>query len=114
MEEGILEAVPGAVRNGARAPRLPGTSNLSFPGLEAEALALRLDLEGFAVSVGSACSSGSAEPSAVLRAMGLSPERVASALRFTLGWASGEAETDALVERLPALVAELRALHPVG
>ena len=71
LEEAILAAVPGTTVNGAREPRVPNTTNISFDGVEAESLLIALDLEGFAVSTGSACSSGTLEPSHVLRAMGL-------------------------------------------
>jgi cysteine desulfurase len=113
MEEEILGTVPRAFRNGEE-PRLPGTSNLSFPGLEGEALAVRLDLEGVGVSAGTACSSGSARPGHVLPAMGLGPERVQSSVRISLGWSTTAGETECLCRILPGLVQDLRAVHPQG
>lgn len=113
MENRLLEAIPGARRNGG-GRRLPGTSNLSFPGLEAEALGLRLDLEGFAVSVGAACSAGSSEPGHVLPAMGLPEEVVRSAVRLSLGWSTRREAVEALAARLPGLVEDLRAAHPAA
>ena len=81
LEDGILRAVPGAIVNGARSPRVPNTSNISFDRVEADSLLIALDLEGIAVSTGSACSSGTLEPSHVLRAMGLPQHR--AELRFS-------------------------------
>jgi len=111
VEEEILGRIPRSFRNGEE-PRLPGTSNLSFPGLEGESLAVRLDLEGIGVSVGTACSSGSARPGHVLPAMGLDPERVQSSVRISLGWSTQAGEAQRLCSLLPGLVEELRALHP--
>jgi cysteine desulfurase len=86
-----LLAIPGAERNGLE-PRVPNTTNVSFEGTEAEGLVMALDLMGVAVSTGAACAAGAIEPSHVLRAMGLSPERVQASLRFSLGRATTEAE----------------------
>ena len=77
--------VPGTAVNGAREPRVPNTTNISFDGVEAESLLIALDLEGIAVSTGSACSSGTLEPSHVLRAMGLPSHRTQNSIRFSLG-----------------------------
>jgi cysteine desulfurase len=79
-----LLALPGARRNG-EGPRVPNTTNISFEGVEAESLLMALDLMGVAVSTGAACAAGAVEPSHVLRAMGLRPERVQGSLRFSLG-----------------------------
>ena len=116
LEEGILRGVPGTAVNGARGSRVPNTSNISFDRVEAESLLIALDLEGIAVSTGSACSSGTLEPSHVLRAMGLSTHRTQNSLRFSLGLFSTEAEVDRVVEVLPRLVEKLRGLtqKPVG
>ena len=118
LERGILERVAGTAVNGATEPRVANTTNISFDGVEAESLLIALDLDGIAVSTGSACSSGTLEPSHVLRAMGLSPHRSQNAIRFSLGAGNSEAEIDRVVERLPDLVAKLRALAagraPVG
>src|SRR5690606_31908711 len=96
--------------NGARDRRVPNTSNISFDHVEAESLLIALDLEGVAVSTGSACSSGTLEPSHVLQAMGLSPSRVQSSLRFSLGLARTAAEVDRVVAVIPMLVDKLRRL----
>ena len=85
LEEGVLARVPGTAVNGAREPRVPNTTNISFDGVEAESLLIALDLEGIAVSTGSACSSGTLEPSHVLRAMGLPSHRTQNSIRFSLG-----------------------------
>jgi len=116
LEEGILRGVPGTAVNGARGSRVPNTSNISFDRVEAESLLIALDLEGIAVSTGSACSSGTLEPSHVLRAMGLPTHRTQNSLRFSLGLFSTEAEVDRVVEVLPRLVEKLRGLtqKPVG
>jgi cysteine desulfurase len=116
LEEGILRGVPGTAVNGARGSRVPNTSNISFDRVEAESLLIALDLEGVAVSTGSACSSGTLEPSHVLRAMGLPTHRTQNSLRFSLGMCSTEAEVDRVVEVLPRLVEKLRGLtqKPVG
>jgi cysteine desulfurase len=110
LENGILAAVPGTAVNGARDPRVPNTTNISFDRVEAESLLIALDLEGIAVSTGSACSSGTLEPSHVLRAMGLPPHRAQNSLRFSLGLYSTDAEVDRVIDVLPRLVEKLRAL----
>jgi cysteine desulfurase len=109
LERGILETVPGTVINGDAAARVPNTTNISFDGVEGESLVIALDLEGIAVSTGSACSSGTLEPSHVLRAMGLPPRRVESAVRFSLGPGTTDADIDRVLEVVPALVSRLRA-----
>jgi len=110
LEDGILRAVPGTTVNGARESRVPNTTNISFERVEAESLLIALDLDGVAVSTGSACSSGTLEPSHVLRAMGLPTHRTQSSLRFSLGMFSTEAEVDRVIEVLPRLVEKLRGL----
>jgi cysteine desulfurase len=110
LEAGILAQVPGTVVNGDRARRVPNTSNISFDGIEAESLLIALDLEGVAISTGSACSSGSLEPSHVLRAMGLPNARARNSLRFSLGPTTTSDEVDFVVEVLPRLVSRLRQL----
>jgi cysteine desulfurase len=110
LESGVLAAVPGTVVNGARDPRVPNTTNISFEGVEAESLLIALDLEGYAVSTGSACSSGTLEPSHVLRAMGLPSHRTQNSIRFSLGAGNSEAQVDALIAKLPAVVSKLRTL----
>jgi cysteine desulfurase len=110
LEQGVLARVPGTVVNGDRQTRVPNTTNISFDRVEAESLLIALDLEGIAVSTGSACSSGTLEPSHVLRAMGLSTHRTQNSLRFSLGQFSTEAEVQRVVDVLPRLVEKLRGL----
>jgi cysteine desulfurase len=110
LEEAVVRLVPGATVNGDRDRRVPNTTNISFDRVEAESLLIALDLEGVAVSTGSACSSGTLEPSHVLRAMGFSAHRTQSSLRFSLGMFSTEEEVDRVVALLPGLVDKLRRL----
>lgn len=110
LESGILTQVAGTVVNGARPSRVPNTTNISFEGVEAESLLIALDLEGFAVSTGSACSSGTLEPSHVLRAMNLPSHRTQNSIRFSLGAGNTEAQVDALLAKLPTVVGKLRTL----
>jgi cysteine desulfurase len=114
LEMGILDAVSGTTVNGARDRRVPNTTNISFEYVEAESLLIALDLEGIAVSTGSACSSGTLEPSHVLRAMGLGPSRTQSSLRFSLGASTTESDVDRVIGVLPKLVAKLRSLTRVS
>ena len=111
LENSIIETVSGAAINGNLDLRVPNTTNISFEGLEAESLLIALDLEGVSVSTGSACSSGTLEPSHVLRAMGLSASRGQSSIRFSLGLDNNEAEVDQVVKILPTLVSRLRNLR---
>ena len=110
LEEQILTRIPGTVVNGARESRVPNTTNISFDRIEAESLLIALDLEGIAVSTGAACSSGTLEPSHVLRAMGLPTHRAQNSIRFSLGAVNTEAEVDYLMEILPKAVEKLRTL----
>jgi cysteine desulfurase len=114
LEAGVLAAVSGAERNGVAAPRVPNTTNISFQRIEAESLLIGLDLEGIAVSSGSACSSGTLEPSHVLKAMGLPHLRTLSSIRFSLGSANTEDQVDRVITVLPPLVEKLRSLTTVG
>ena len=102
--------MPGTAINGARGQRVPNTTNISFDRVEAESLLIALDLDGVAVSTGSACSSGTLEPSHVLRAMGFPSHRTQNSLRFSLGLFSTEEEVDRVIAVLPGLVAKLRGL----
>jgi cysteine desulfurase len=113
LEEGVLRAVPGTAINGARTPRVPNTTNISFDRIEAESLLIALDLEGVAVSTGSACSSGTLEPSHVLKAMGFPAHRAQNSIRFSLGAANTEAEVDRVIAILPGIVEKLRSLTRV-
>jgi cysteine desulfurase len=113
LEQGILATIPDVLVNGASAPRLPTTTNLSFKGVDGQSLVVALDLKGVATSTGSACSSGSLEPSHVLIAMGLADEWLQGAVRFSLGPGNTPAEVDAVLQMLPPIVARLRQ-HPRG
>ena len=111
LEAGILMAVPGSAVNGARAPRVPNTANIAFDRIEAESLLIALDLEGIAVSTGAACSSGTLEPSHVLRAMGLPPARVQSSIRFSVGSTTTDDDIDRVIAVVPTIVQRLRAVN---
>jgi cysteine desulfurase len=109
LEKGVLQTVTGTAVNGVGV-RVPNTTNISFERVEAESLLIALDLEGVAVSTGSACSSGTLEPSHVLKAMGFPSHRTQNSIRFSLGAANTEAEIDHVVSVLPRLVEKLRSL----
>jgi cysteine desulfurase len=113
LEAKIFERVPGVKLNSGSATRLPNTASVQFDGIEGEALVIALDLAGFAVSSGAACSSGAVEPSHVLLAMGLTPAEARSSIRFSLGQGNDEAQVDALVDAVVASAARLRKLSPV-
>ena len=113
LEAGILERVPNAGVNGSRVARVPNTTNLYFDYLEGESMVIALDLRGFAVSSGSACSSGSVEPSHVLLAIGLAPERARASIRFSLGRSNTEEQVEALIEAVVDSVAHLRKISPL-
>lgn len=110
LETGILGTVPDTDVNGAREPRVANTTNISFSGIEAESLLIALDLEGVAVSTGSACSSGTLEPSHVLKAMGLPAPRALNSIRFSLGATNDDAQIDRVLAILPGIVQRLRAV----
>ncbi len=110
LEAGILASVSGTAVNGGASPRVPNTTNISFERVEAESLLIALDLEGIAVSTGSACSSGTLEPSHVLKAMGFPVHRTQNSLRFSLGLFSTEEEVARVIAALPRLVEKLRSL----
>jgi cysteine desulfurase len=112
LEEAILKQIPGAVRNGAREPRLPNTANISFDGIEAEGILVSLDQLGICVSSGSACTSGSLDPSHVLMAMGCSVSRARGSVRFSLGVYNTEAEIDYVLKHLPPIISRLRVHVP--
>jgi cysteine desulfurase len=114
LEAGVLSKVPNTERNGAAAPRVPNTTNISIDRVEAESLLIGLDLAGIAVSSGSACSSGTLEPSHVLKAMGLPHARTLGSIRFSLGAANTAADIDRVLEALPPIVEKLRSLTTVG
>ena len=110
LEAGILRAVPGTAVNGSPEARVPNTTNISFDRVEAESLLIALDLQGIAVSTGSACSSGTLEPSHVLKAMGFSAHRAQNSIRFSLGTSNTDAEIDRVIAVLPGIVDKLRSL----
>jgi cysteine desulfurase len=110
LESAVLDRIPGAGINGSRWNRVPNTSNLYFDGIDGEALVIALDLRGFAVSTGAACSSGALTPSHVLTALGLDADRARSSMRFSLGRSNTAAQVDALVEAIEASVAHLRRI----
>jgi len=114
LEREILSRVPGTMVNGAREPRVPNTTNISFERVEAESLLIALDLEGVAVSTGSACSSGTLEPSHVLKAMNLSSHRAQNSIRFSLGASNTEEQVDHVIAILPNIVTKLRSISAVG
>ena len=114
LEHGILSNVPGTMRNGAKEPRLPNTSNIAFAFVEAEGVLLLLDQVGVCASSGSACTTGSIDPSHVLLAMGASVERARASVRFSLGKYNTEAEVDYVLKHLPGIISKLRANVPVG
>jgi cysteine desulfurase len=109
LEQAVLERIPGTGVNG-RGPRVPNTTNIYFDGIDGEALVIALDLRGFAVSTGSACSSGAVTPSHVLTAMGLPAERARSSIRFSLGIGNTAEQVDALTCALEESVVHLRRI----
>ncbi|MFQ5739569.1 MAG: cysteine desulfurase NifS [Acidobacteriota bacterium] len=110
LEQGILSQVPDTRVNGSRTRRNPHVTNISFRAVEGEALLIALDFQGVAVSTGAACSSGSLEPSHVLRAMGLRPDRIQGAIRFSLSRMTQSEDIDYVLEVLPPLVARMREM----
>ena len=113
IENSILESVEATGVNGESAPRVANTTNIYFDFIEGEALVIALDLKGLAVSTGAACSSGAIEPSHVLTAMGLRPDRARASLRFSLGKQNTPEDVDFALSLIPPTVARLRELSPV-
>lgn len=112
--DGILERIPYARLNGPRGDkRLPGNSNISFEFIEGESILLSLDFEGICASSGSACTSGSLDPSHVLLAIGLPHEKAHGSLRTTLGAASTEEDVEKLLNELPPIIERLRNMSPL-
>jgi cysteine desulfurase len=114
LEETLLHRCPDARVNGDTKNRLPNTTNISFEYVEGEAILLRLDEYGICASSGSACSSGSLEPSHVLRAMGIPFTAIHGSIRFSLSRYNTEAEIDRVIELTPGIIQELRELSPYG
>lgn len=113
FERKVETAIPDLVLNGDRNQRLPHLSNISFRYIEGEGLLINLDLQGVAVSTGSACSSGTLEPSPVIRALGVDDEIARGSIRFSFGKENTEADVDYTVEVLAQAVERLRALSPL-
>src|SRR5438128_12262023 len=113
LQEGLLEQVDATGVNGDGAPRVPNTTNIYFDYIEGEALVIALDLKGLAVSTGAACSSGAIEPSHVLTAMGLRPDRARASIRFSLGKQNTPDDIDFALWLVPETVARLRELSPL-
>ena len=113
IEQAVMSSVEAVGVNSGGAPRVPNTSSIYFDYIEGEALVIALDLKGVAVSTGAACSSGAIEPSHVLTAMGLSPDRARASLRFSVGKQNTSEDVDLLLSILPETVARLRELSPI-
>ncbi|MDR1862513.1 MAG: cysteine desulfurase [Treponema sp.] len=110
LKEGLLAAIPNIKINGHPEDVLPNTLSVSFPGAEGEAILLSMDMAGIEASTGSACASGSLEPSHVLLAIGVGPELAHGSIRFSLGWGTGGDDIDYIIETLPPIIARLRAM----
>lgn len=113
LHERVIDKLDHVVLNGHPTKRLPNTLNLSFEFIEGESLLINLDLEGVAVSTGSACSSGSVEPSHVLTAMGVPSEIAQGSIRFSLGWDNTEEDVEHVTDVLPKIVNRLRSMSPL-
>ena len=112
LEKGLLKSIPDALLNGAKSPRVPNTLSLRFEYVEGESILLLLDREGIAASSGSACTSGSLEPSHVLRAMGVPYTSVHGSVRLSLSRFNTDEEIDYLLEKFPPIIAKLREISP--
>jgi len=114
LENHILSHIPNTVRNGAKEPRLPNTTNIAFDFVEAEAVLMMLDMLGICASSGSACTTGSLDPSHVLSAMGVSPMRARGSVRFSLGIYNTDEDVDYLIKHLPPIIQKLRDISPLN
>jgi cysteine desulfurase len=114
LEGWILTNIPNTVRNGAKEPRLPNTANIAFDFVEAEAVLLLLDQVGICASSGSACTTGSLDPSHVLTAMGVVPMRARGSVRFSLGIYNTSEDVDYVLEHLPRIIQKLRDISPLN
>jgi len=112
LEQGLLERIPHSMLNGHKTERLPNTTSVSFEFVEGEAILLHLDRFGICASSGSACTSGSLEPSHVLRAMGVPFTAAHGSIRFSLSVYNTEDEVDFILEKLPPIIENLRELSP--
>jgi cysteine desulfurase len=113
LENTVLEKIPDSSVNGSRTQRAPHVTNLSFRGTEGEALLISLDFQGIAVSTGSACSSGSLEPSHVLRALGIPSDLIHGSIRFSLSRMNTDEDVDHLLDVLPKTIARIREMSPL-
>jgi cysteine desulfurase NifS len=109
LEQGLCRLIPAAQRNGHRTKRLPNTLNITFPGIRGESMVLALDQRGIACSSGSACRSGSPDPSHALTAMGLSADQAHCALRFSLGYGNSEEDIDRVIATIGEIINEQQA-----
>jgi cysteine desulfurase len=112
LEEGLLSAVPRSILNGHKEKRLPNTANISFEYVEGEAILLHMNRYNICASSGSACTSGSLEPSHVLRAMGVPFTAAHGSIRFSLSVYNTEEEVDFILDKMPAIIAQLREMSP--
>jgi cysteine desulfurase len=110
LKEGLESKIPSVKINGHPVDLLPTTLNISFPGAEGEAILLSMDMAGIEASTGSACASGSLEPSHVLMAIGVGPELAHGSIRFSLGWGTSAEDVEYIIETLPPIIARLRAM----
>lgn len=112
LEHGLMTSIPRAILNGNKEQRLPNTTNISFEYVEGEAILLHMNRYNICASSGSACTSGSLEPSHVLRAMGVPFTAAHGSIRFSLSVYNTEEEIDFVLEKMPAIIAELREMSP--
>ncbi|MDR0315578.1 MAG: cysteine desulfurase [Treponema sp.] len=113
LRDGLVAAIPAIKINSHPVDVLPNTLNVSFPGAEGESILLSMDMAGIEASTGSACASGSLEPSHVLMAMGVGPELAHGSIRFSLGWGISAEDVDYIIETLPPIIARLRAMSTI-
>ena len=113
LKDGLLAKIPDIKINGHPVDVLPNTLNVSFPGAEGEAILLSMDMAGIEASTGSACASGSLEPSHVLMAIGVGPELAHGSIRFSLGWGTTQEDVDYILDTLPPIIARLRAMSTI-
>jgi cysteine desulfurase len=113
LREGLLAKIPNIKVNGHPQDLIPNTLNVSFPGAEGESILLSLDMAGIEASTGSACASGSLDPSPVLMAIGVWPELAHGSIRFSLGWGTTQEQVDYVIETTPPIIQRLRAMSSV-
>jgi cysteine desulfurase len=114
LRDGLLAKVPTITINGHPEDVLPNTLNVSFPGAEGESILLGMDLNGIEASTGSACASGSLEPSHVLMAVGVGPELAHGSIRFSLGWGITMEDIEYIIDTVPPIIARFRAMSTVS